>query len=303
MKARHVRWILVTSAVGALAVVGILALTPHAPIERNAYVPHVPVAAVPLRPANRVHEVPPALSDPACPSSLLIELDGSPRTACIATTRVHDRGNLVTYDIALENPKGRLMIDRTGKRVMAARLELAGARRLSCDQDTCAGGIEISELGKDGGRRIALHEVALLGATAAVVSGTLSMHERAPGEVLCDRPKLTVIESGGRIRDFCPMGGAGFEVAEDGSRKYRFDALSGDTLMLELGADFRLRAAKLSGSDGDAACRGAQCAGVRRQSPSPGIEDAFSFEAVPLTAVDGVATSTLTGRLEIPSAD
>jgi hypothetical protein len=99
------------------------------------------------------------------------------------------------------------------------------------------------------------------------------------------------------------MGGAGFEVVKDGGRKYRFDTLNGDTLTLQVARDFRLQTVELSGAGNETACKETECSGVRRLGPGHAIEDAFNFDGVLLTAVNGVATSTLSGRLEIPSAD
>lgn len=301
-----------------LAGVAILLLRPGgAPREPAAAVPAVPVlrATAPALAAPR----PPAASSVAvaapaadhapvaCPHQA-IDLAGASGggRACVAAARIVQTGSRRRFVFEPEGlMRWRLEVDLTGGRPQAVRLvaEPGGARR-ECRRRDCAGlatAVQIGRPDAHGERVLALHGLVLPGA-AGETPLTLKARLLLPPDpwspaLACNGaagPPLRIVERGGAgVQEFCPLGGAGFELDGDGRRRYVFVDLEGGQLVVGLAPDGQVERVQWRGH----ACRGLECAGVTQavdgDAADPGSARRFHFAAQALRSAQPGETPVL----------
>lgn len=304
-----------------LAGVAILLLRPDgAHREPAAAVPAVAAmpatAAVPalvaLRPmatASAALAVDPAPA--ACPHQA-VDLDGGRvgasdgGRACLAAARIVQTGSRRRYVFEPEGlTRWRLEVDLAGGRPQAVRLVAtpAGAR-WECRRRDCAGLAAALQIGRPdahGERVLGLHGLVLPGtageAPLTVQARLLLPPDQQSPALACDGaagPPLRIVERGGAgVQEFCPLGGAGFELDGDGRRRYVFADLEGGQLVVGLAPDGQVERVQWRGH----ACHGLECAGVTQtvdgDAADPGAARHFHFAAQALRSAQPGETPVL----------
>ena len=128
--------------------------------------------------------------------------------------------------------------------------------------------------------------------------------DRNDAALACAGRGVTIVNRQGAVIDFCALGGAGFEVPDDGPMRFVFRDLEGRALVVAVGSDGTIDAVTL----GTLSCRGTRCGGVSMSvggdASNPAVERGFSFSGTTLyEAGTGRPASTLNGALTMPSQE
>ncbi|MBS0448285.1 MAG: hypothetical protein JSR59_20350 [Proteobacteria bacterium] len=248
-----------------------------------------PIAAqgVPAEPVGSGTQASPRF--PACPhESLELSSADQHEIACIGPMTATQSGSLRRYRAAAEGlSRWSLELDTAQGRVTAARIVDAGGLRFMCRP--CSG-MALTRPDAHGRYRIEIADAMLQGDAAA---WRLHASLQAPPGAACRTTSLAVVEQDGALIDFCADGGAGFELADDGTKRYRFDDLAGQTLTVAVDAEGAVREARL----GDLACRAAGCSGLEMHVA--GEARTFDFSGVRFTGAPD-RSATLNGQLAVP---
>jgi hypothetical protein len=233
----------------------------------------------------------------ACPDqSVRISVGQKPpKTSCLNPTRTIQNGNVRTYRIDALDPDGPLLrADVAGDSILRADLSYAGSGKFSCVREKC-GGISMGPYDSQGARSLRFESAKLAaGNETLVVSGTF---RTIPDDQLSSTSctgQLLYINIGAGTVHFCPDGGTGFEIQDDGSTTYRFINGEGKTLAVGVGRQGALQSVEY----GAFSCRSPRCAGVRVSPASAEGRRNFIFQGTTLTEQEtGVATAILSGNI------
>jgi hypothetical protein len=231
----------------------------------------------------------------ACPDpQLTITMTGSPRKACVGTLDVTQNGSVRSYRVTtIDEPRQTLRIDAAGTMVIAAQLGDFECREAACM------GISISRHDVQGIRTITLSSAILKhGADATTIDGKL---RTLPEEQVmpCEGQGVSVVTSDSSTSSFCPQGGAGFEIGNDGARTYRFTNLDGESILVAVDDAERVKRVTYEG-ESTLACTGAACS-VRISAPDSAGARTFTFGGT--TVIDttsGQRNAVLNGTLVLP---
>lgn len=282
--------------------------------------PPRPPAAAPATPALP-QPVNPAMPAPtqlaaaaACPlqSLRITEPGAAPRTVCMDATAVQQNGSVRSYLVRAGDSQGwQLRVDTVERALHQVLLQARDGRQLGCQADDCGGQVQLRSRPTGGAGTLELHGLRLAGPGGPVVlHGQLRLpaDDQLPG-LGCSGPALTLGSADGTLRRFCGQGGAGVEIADDGTWHYRFHDHEGRTLRVSVDTAQRVVAVEWPG----AACRGSACSGVSISTststptsspdtpPDPLAERSFFFGRTVLAGADGQATLVLDGSLRMPA--
>jgi hypothetical protein len=202
-----------------------------------------------------------------------------------------------------------LRIEAVGATVLSAALGTGVAADFQCRQEDCKS-ISIGKRDARGVRVIALNNTALArtsagGTTSAAGSATLTGKLlTVPEESLagaCAEQGVSIVASDGSSAPFCPKGGAGFEIAEDGSKVYRFMNLDGESILIAVDQRHRVQSVEYRG-DTSVSCSAVACGGVYSSAASANGERTFTFVGTTLAdAANERIDAVLNGTLIVPS--
>jgi len=276
-------------------------------------------AATPVAAAKPLALAAAAAPLPDCPHQQLeISTPAGVERGCVTVTRTQQTGSTRRYLLEAEGvSRWSLSLDTAGGRVIAARLVASGRGGFGCKAEQCQG-FAISRPDRNGVRTISLAGVLLEGridvaapvgpdgrSVVPAVRLSASLKTRPDSQSLalaCRVPSVTIVESDAALTQFCPMGGAGFELGDDGRYRYEFRNLEGETLAVVLAADGTVSQL----SFGALACSGAACSGTASRSLDPPGGEAherdFEFSGVRLQDPEHPQNAAqLTGRLLLPA--
>ena len=270
--------------------------------------------------------------DARCPhQQLRLRFAADVLTTCVGATQSRQSGSVRHHEVEAEGLGGwRARVSVADGRVVTIRLSATGAgagpRGLACSGRRCDGAT-LGPPDAEGARTFELREVPLrensarhapgggpageratVSAVVAHLSATLrTLPERQVPGLACDAAGVTVIEAGGGRHDFCPLGGAGFELADEGRPRYRFDSLDGQSLTIELTQDGAIDRVAL----GRLGCAAPRCGGVTTavhgDPARVGAERHFLFSGATLTHdprdAAGAAAATVNGSLTMPTQE
>jgi len=286
---------------------------------RVAATPWVPAPSVTITPSS-----PPATL-PRCPHQHL-DLSGSEgdERACVSATRMQQNGSVRSHRVAAEGlSTWHLSADMAGEKLVAVRLRQAKTgpapeRWFVCEGKTCEGG-SLSPPDGAGERLLSLANTRLLAVapesnarqrTAApaqraaifVTASLTTPRERSTSALACPGGMLAVVESQGSTFEFCPLGGAGFELADDDTPQFVFRNLEGRNLVVALAADGSVKRVQFGPLTCDAPACGGVVVNAVGDGTDPTVERQFSFSGTTLrgTAPPG-RTATLNGGVTMPS--
>ena len=277
---------------------------------------------------------------PACPHQHvdIAGADGLLQRGCLSATRTRQSGSVRSYVAQAEGVSNwHLTVDAAGGQVISVRLRQAAIgtspERLYVCDDTACQGASLAAPDANGARALSLDDTRLqalppgqrwrrplpgakrsapaagtaAGEARPVVSlkATLSAQpDRNDAALACAGRGVTIVNSQGAVIDFCALGGAGFEVPDDGPMRFAFRDLEGRALVVAVGSDGTIDAVTL----GSLSCRGTRCGGVSMSvggdASNPAVERGFSFSGTTLyEAGTGRPASTLNGALTMPSQE
>lgn len=335
---RHGGRALVAAAVALLLIVGFVVLRPETPSPPVAVV--APAAAPPTTaietlaapaPLAATPAAPPPL--PACPHQQVdIRTGTDTRRGCLSATRTLQNGSVRTYEALAQGVSSwHLAVDASGSRVLAVRLRRTPLgtdpeRLYACEGAACAG-VTLGEPGPDGHRQLQIAGTAVAALAPGqrwrpaqpgvplrraknvdASTGTLNLQatltlqpDRQDPALACADGGLRIVR-GSSVVDFCALGGAGFELADDGRPRFLFRDLEGRTLVVAMAADGSVEQVTL----GALACRAPACGGVAVQAAGdaadPAVARRFAFSGTTLSArTPQQPGATLDGSVSLPS--
>jgi hypothetical protein len=292
-------------AVIAAVIVCLLALAfwrhggPEISIEKNTSPPISSVV-----PMSRAEMSPLAVSAqrssiPSCDRpSLELTLNEAREILCLGSIATTQNGSVRSYELhSVSGAPRSLRIDASGTLVVAAFLTTDSTPLLSCRADACKG-IVISKRDAKGSRTISLKQ-AVLTETAgglATLSGIIEASaENLPPTLACNDQSLSMIASDGSTIAFCPKGGVGFEIGNDGSTTYRFTSLDNESLLVVVNPTREVQRVVFEGEH-SLACQGRDCRQLQ-------ISDGRVFHFAGTSLIDtqsGESTTVLDGTLIAP---
>jgi hypothetical protein len=247
-------------------------------------------------------------SSPArCRSQVLDIQDAATVRYCVSEPRTEQNGGLRRYVIEFDDSGGSLQIDASGQTIYAVVLRDPTSREFRCMGDDCTG-VTLGERDEQGRRSLILSDARLPGAEPSDtppkivrVSGHfISVPEEELGDAACWRDELVITRENGSRTSFCPRDGAGFEIADDGDRTYRFTSFDGESILVRADAADRLRRVQYLGSIPEG-CVAPACGMLSISAPEKSGERRFTFQGV--TVMDengGNRTALLNGVLILP---
>ncbi|WP_421883110.1 hypothetical protein [Methylibium sp.] len=278
---------------------------------------------------------------PACPHQHvdITGADGLLQRGCLSATRTRQSGSVRSYVAQAEGVSNwHLTVDAAGGQVISVRLRQAAIgtspERLYVCDDTACQGASLAAPDANGARALSLDDTRLqalppgqrwrrplpgakrsppaagtaAGEVRPVVSlkATLSAQpDRNDAALACAGRGVTIVNSQGAVIDFCALGGAGFEVPDDGPMHFAFRDLEGRALAVAVGSDGTIDGVTL----GALSCRGTRCGGVsmsvRGDTDNPSAERSFSFSGTTLyeAGPSGRPGATLNGGVTMPSQE
>lgn len=330
--------VLMFAAIVLLLIVGFAVLRPQAPtVAAIAPVgpPPLPAATTPTPPASPMATTAaaaPAL--PACPHQQAdIHTGTAVQRGCLSATRTLQNGSVRTYEAVAEGVSNwQLAVDASGPRVLAVRLRRTPLgtdpeRLYACEGAACAG-VALDEPGPDGRRQLKLVDTPLAALapgqrwrpaqpgvplrrpkTVDAAAGTLRLQatltlqpDRLSPALACADGGLRIVQGASSVVEFCALGGAGFELADDGRPRFLFRDLEGRTLVIAMAPDGSVEQVSL----GALTCRAPSCGGVSVQAAGdaadPAVARRFAFSGTTLSArTPQQPGATLDGSVSMPS--
>ena len=255
-----------------------------------------PADPEPLVTSNAALDIP----TPCEGQPLEIDLGGQHTSACMGTTSIVQNGSVRTYRVdAIGGAAHWFRIDASGSKVLSAALGSAAGDEFRCKGSQCKG-ISIGRHDVQGVRTISL-ERATVG-EQVTVSGTLhTIPEDEIASLACPEQGVRIVTSDSSAQSFCPKGGAGFEVANDGTRTFRFTNLDGESILVELDGEERVKRVAYEG-DSTLACKRGECGRVAISPPGGEGERTVTFAGTTLLeTTNGERNAVLNGTLVVPA--
>lgn len=276
--------------------------TPGVAAHLSAATPILAPSKVSAISSERAANLPSAL----CRSQVLEVQDDASARYCVSEPWTEQNGGLRRYVIDFDDSSGALQIDASGQTIQAMALRDPTAREFRCTGSECAG-VTIGERDEQGRRALvlagaALREVEASDAPKTVrVSGHFtSVPEEELGDAACWRDELIITRENGSRTSFCPRQGAGFEIADNGERTYRFTSFDGESILVRADAGDRLRQVQYLGPVAEG-CIAAACGVLTISPPGESGERQFSFQGVAVMEENGGnRTALLNGVLILP---
>jgi len=249
--------------------------------------------------ADAIETVPDVIAPAACREQSIEVISGDEPvvTRCMSQTRATQNGSVRTYRVQGQEPAdSSLRIDAAGATILRADLVDAHGGLFTCGRGECAG-ISLSAHDAQGVRTLRLDRAKLtrtLDNQFMLVSGLL---RTVPDDALAGTSctgQLLYITVGDSTQHFCPDGGSGFDLQNDGAIAYGFMNGDGDTLSVQMRPEGGVQAVEYRSFG----CRSQGCGGV---SVTPGAPDGsrnFIFQGTTLTDhATGTRLATLNGNV------
>lgn len=258
-----------------------------------------------------------------CPDQRLdIAAEGRSQRHCMSRTQVVQNGNVRTYRVEEElTGRRELKVDAAGETIVAVELVMDAGDRFGCRWSHCKG-VSVGPHDAQGARSIVFErtrlgamvvsaerkefagaerdEAAGAGrdeADGAAVGNGAAVHVHGTLRTLPDDQlrattcvgQILYISQGAGTQHFCPDGGTGFDVEDDGGRTYRFTNADGDSLGVGMDEGGALRSVEYK----EFVCHGSACTGVH---VAPGGADGrrhFAFQGTTLLDRNSASVSVI----------
>ena len=231
--------------------------------------------------------------------TLELTLNGARSTPCFSSVSATQNGSVRSYQIQTANgPARSLRIDASGTIIVAAFLSTDSTPIFRCKGETCKG-ISIGKRDAEGVRTISLKQAVLSEAAggSATLSGNIKTlpEDKLLNGLACDDQGLNMIATDGSTTTFCPKGGVGFEIGDDGNTTYRFTNLDNESLLVVVNPSHQVQRVAFEG-ESSYACQGGDC---RQLQISDGRVFRFSGTSL-IDTRSGESNTVLNGTLIVP---
>jgi hypothetical protein len=272
-----------------------------------------PAVAVPHEQSEPV--IPDVVEAPAAPVScpgqqLELGLKGQIEIVCMGTLVTKQNGSVRSHQVhTLVAPQRWLRVEVAGSTILSAAWGGSSRPDFYCRAGDCKGiavgrrdaqGVRVMTLERASLRRI--HADGRPSAEAPLLlSGRLEIPPEEPLPALaCTGQGLSIVTSDGSSQSFCPKGGAGFEIGDDGNRRYRFSSLDGESILVGVDQNHQVERVEYDG-EVSLACRAFECGSVQISTPDSAGARRFTFAGVTLVETSrGESNAVLSGSLILP---
>lgn len=251
-----------------------------------------------------------ASSSHSCPGQQLeIAMNDHIESVCMGTLTTKQNGSVRSHQVSsLTAPQRWLRVEVAGGTILSAAWGSDLRPDFHCQAADCEG-ITISKRDAQGARVMKLERASLMrthsnGMPATQVSVQLSGQVEIPPEELselaCADQGVSIVTSDSSSQTFCPQGGAGFEIADDGTRRYRFTSLDGESILVATDKNQQVRQVQYEG-EVSLACRSFECGSVRISAATVAGARRFTFSGTTLLETEnGQSNAVLNGSLILP---
>jgi hypothetical protein len=223
--------------------------------------------------------------EPVCMGMLITKHNGSVRSHQVAT---------------LAAPQRWLRVEVAGGTVLSAAWGSDVSADFQCQATEC-NGITISRRDAQGARVMTFEHTTLKSAQASLqLTGRIEVPPETLIELACTDQGVSIVTSDSSSQTFCPQGGAGFEVGDDGTRRYRFTSLDGESIVVATDQAQHITQVRYEGEI-SLACRSADCGNVRMSAADGEGAHRFNFSGTTLIETEsGQSNAVLNGTLILP---
>lgn len=235
--------------------------------------------------------------------------DADTESVCMGTLVTKHNGSVRSHEVtSLTAPQRWLRVEAAGGTILSAAWGSELQPEFHCQAAECTG-ITISRRDASGARVMTLERARLIqtqsnGAPSAQASLQLSGQVEIPADALpelaCADQGVSIVTSDSSSQTFCPQGGAGFEIGDDGTKRYRFTSLDGESILVATDPNLQVRQVQYEG-EASLACRSSECGSVRISVADADGARRFTFAGTTLLDTDnGQSNAVLNGSLILP---
>lgn len=240
---------------------------------------------------------------------LEVTVNGNIESLCMGAVITKHNGSVRSHQVAtLTAPQRWLRVEFAGGTILSAAWGNELQPEFHCQAAEC-NGVAISKRDARGARVMALDRTSLMqtpsnGMPSAQQSLQLSGRVEIPAEELsepaCVDQGVSIVTSDSSSQTFCPQGGAGFEIADDGTKRYRFTSLDGESILVATDRNQQIGQVRYEG-EGSLACRSSECGSVRISVADANGARRFTFSGTTLIDTEsGQSNAVLNGSLILP---
>lgn len=240
---------------------------------------------------------------------LQVVLDGKIESACMGAIVTKYNGSVRSHQAAtLSTPPRWLRVEFAGGTILSAAWGSEVRPDFHCQAAGCKG-ITIAKPDARGARMMTFERAALMRTgsngmqstqDSLQLSGQLEIAPEALSEQACADQGVSIVTSDSSSQTFCPRGGAGFEIADDGSKRYRFTSLDGESILVATVGDHEIGQVQYQG-EVSLACRSFECGSVRISMADAAGARRFTFSGTTLIDTNGgQSNAVLNGSLLLP---
>ncbi|MFC4311817.1 hypothetical protein ACFPN2_22220 [Steroidobacter flavus] len=240
---------------------------------------------------------------------LEIAMNETIEPVCMGTFVTKHNGSVRAHQIStLTVPQRWLRVEVAGGTILSTAWGSHVRPEFHCQAGGCKG-ITISRRDARGVRMMTFEHTALMptssNATPSTreslrLSGRIEIPAEELSELACPDQGVSIVTSDSSSQTFCPQGGAGFEVADDGSKRYRFSNLDGESILVATDQNQQIRRVQFEG-EVSLACRTGECGSVRMSVADAEGARRFTFSGTTLIDTEsGQSNAVLNGSLILP---
>jgi hypothetical protein len=218
-------------------------------------------------------------------------------------------GSVRSHQIAtLTAPQRWLRVEVAGGAILSAAWGSDLRPDFHCQATECKG-IAISRRDAQGARVMTFERTQLMrihsGGMQSIqesvqLSGRFDIPPEQLSELTCADQGVSIVTSDSSSQIFCPQGGAGFEMSDDGAKRYRFTSLDGESILVATDRNQQVRQVQYQG-EVSLACRSAECGNVRISAIGSEGAHRFTFSGTTLIETQsGQSNAVLNGSLILP---
>lgn len=291
-------------SLGTTAIIALVVLKRGNSVEQEA--PDPPAVEVRHERSNPASEI--ATATPtsfSCSGQQLdIVMDGDVEPVCMGALVTKHNGSVRSHQVAsLTAPRRWLRVEVAGGDILSAAWGSELRPDFQCQAAECEG-ITIGRRDAYGVRVMTLEQTPLMRAHSndgsMQLTGRFDIPPEALSELACADQGVSIVTSDSSSQTFCPGGGAGFEINDDGTRRYRFTSLDGESILIATDQNQQIRRVQYQG-EVSLACRSIECGSVRISAADASGARRFTFSGATLIEIEsGQSNAVLNGSLILP---
>ncbi len=293
-----------TAVIVVIAVVKHGDHTEHRPLSQSAVEPRHEQ----IKPADEIAQA--VKLSLSCPGQQLeVAMNGIIESVCMGALVTKHNGSVRSHQIStLTAPQRWLRVEVAGGTILSAAWGSELRPDFHCQAAECKG-ITISRRDAQGARVMTLertplmrtHSNAMPSAQQSLqLSGQVEIPRDELPELACADQGVSIVTSDSSSQTFCPQGGAGFEIGDDGAKRYRFTSLDGESILVATDQNQQVRQVQYQG-EVSLACQSFECGSVRISVADAEGARRFTFSGTTLIETEnGQSNAVLNGSLILP---